>query len=265
MSAAARERPTMGLFELGGKVALVTGSSRGIGEAIATRMAEHGARVVISSRDQAACDTVAARINFERPGSAIAIAADVGRKVDLARLVTEARATFGRIDILVCNAGGIFHHGPTSTLGDDQLQQSWQINVVSNHWLIQLVVPEMIERRDGVILLLSSVAGSRGGPVGTAAYAVTKAADLQLARALAVEYGGANVRVNCLSPGLVRTDMTRHDLDDAAAFAKRNERRPLKRVGEVDEVAGPAVMLASAAGAFITGQSIVIDGGMLIA
>lgn len=254
----------MSLFSLAGKVAVITGSSRGIGRAIAERMAEQGAQVVISSRKAQACDEVAAAINAVRgPGRAIAIAANISSKDDLQHLVDESTRQFGRIDILVCNAASNPYYGPMAGIADAQFRKILDNNIVANHWLINFTAPQMLARKDGAIIIVSSIGGLRGSPV-IGAYCISKAADLQLARNLAVEYGPHNVRVNCIAPGLIKTDFAKALWEDPEALAARTATTPLRRIGEPDEIAGAAVFLASKAGSFVTGQSIVIDGGVTI-
>lgn len=252
------------LFDLTGKVAIVTGSSRGIGKASAEALAAHGAKVVISSRKQDACDEVAAAINAEHgDGTAIAIAASISDKDALARLVAETRAAFGRIDILVCNAASNPYYGSMDGIADDQFRKIIDNNVLSNHWLIQQVAPEMRERKDGAIVIVSSIAGLRGTPT-IGVYGISKAADFQLARNYAVEYGPDNVRVNCIAPGLVKTDFARALWEDPERAKRTNASVPLRRIGEPHEIAGAVVYLASPAAAFMTGQAMVIDGGVTI-
>jgi NAD(P)-dependent dehydrogenase (short-subunit alcohol dehydrogenase family) len=252
------------LFDLTGKVAIVTGSSRGIGKASAEALAAHGAKVVISSRKQDACDEVAAAINAEHgDGTAIAIAASISDKDALARLVAETRAAFGRIDILVCNAASNPYYGSMDGIADDQFRKIIDNNVLSNHWLIQQVALEMRERKDGAIVIVSSIAGLRGTPT-IGVYGISKAADFQLARNYAVEYGPDNVRVNCIAPGLVKTDFARALWEDPERAKQTNASVPLRRIGEPHEIAGAVVYLASPAAAFMTGQAMVIDGGVTI-
>ena len=254
----------MSLFSLAGKVAVITGSSRGIGKAIAQRMAEHGAKVVISSRKAAACDDVAGAINAKHgAGTALSIPANISSKADLQHLADEATRQLGPIDVLVCNAASNPYYGPQSGIADDQFRKILDNNIVANHWLISFVAPQMLERQSGSIIIVSSIGGLRGtGVIG--AYAISKAADMQLARNLAVEYGPRNVRVNCIAPGLIRTDFARALWEDETMLAHRNATTPLRRIGEPDEIAGVAILLASQAGSFITGQSIVVDGGVTI-
>ena len=254
------------LFDLTGKVALVTGSTKGIGRAIACELARHGARVVISSRKAEACQAVAEAINADtagQAGGAVAIPANISHKAELERLVAETRAVLGHIDVLVCNAAVNPHYGPMSGLPDSAFEKILGVNIMSNHWLAQLVLPEMIARRDGAIIIVSSIGGLKGSPV-LGAYCISKAADLQLVRNLAVENGPHNIRVNAISPGLIKTDFARALWEDPDTLARRVQFDPLRRIGEPEEMAGIAVYLASRAGNFTTGQNFVIDGGATI-
>ena len=259
----------MSQFDLAGKVAIVTGSSRGIGRASAIELAEHGAKVVISSRKQEACDAVAADINDRfGDGRAIAVAANISDKAALQTLVDKTRDAFGQIDILVCNAASNPYYGPQAGISDDQFRKILDNNIVSNHWLIAMVASEMRERgakgeEGGSIVIISSIGGLRGSEV-IGAYCISKAADMQLARNLAVEFGPDNVRVNCIAPGLIRTDFARALWEDETRLAERDAATPLRRIGEPEEIAGAVVFLASRAAAFMTGQTIVIDGGVTI-
>ncbi|MEP6967720.1 MAG: SDR family oxidoreductase, partial [Pseudomonadota bacterium] len=219
----------MELFDLSGKAAIVTGSTRGIGRAIAERLAEHGAKVAISSRKAGPCEAVAAGINARRPGAAIAVPANISSKDDLARLVEETRAAFGRIDILVCNAASNPYFGPMSGISDEAFHKILGNNIVSNHWLIHMVAPEMAERKDGAIIIVSSIGGLRGSSL-LGAYAISKAADMQLARNLAQELSPSNIRVNCIAPGLVKTDFARALWDTPEAERRSSEATPLRRL-----------------------------------
>ena len=252
------------LFDLKGKSAIVTGSSRGIGKAIAHRLAEHGANVVISSRKADSCEAVAAEIN-DAVGrkAAVAIPANIAAKEALQQLVDDANRTFGQIDILVCNAASNPYFGPMGQISDDQFMKILQNNIVSNHWLIQMTAPQMRERKSGSIVLISSIGGLKGSAV-LGAYAISKSADMQLARNLALEFGGDNVRVNTIAPGLVQTDFAKALWDNPAILKAYTDHSCLKRIGQPDEIAGMAVFLASPAGAFTTGQTFVIDGGQTI-
>jgi len=252
------------LFDLSGKVAVITGSSRGIGRAIAEQMAVQGARVVISSRKQDACDAVAAEINAAHgAGTATAIAASISSKPALEELVARTRGEVGEVDIVVCNAASNPHYGPMSTITDEAFRKVLDNNVLSNHWLIQMVLPGMIERKDGAIIVVSSIGGLRGSEsIGT--YCISKAADMQLVRNLAVEVGRHNVRANCIAPGLIKTDMARALWDNPENMERYNTSHPMRRIGEPIELAGAAVFLASKAGSYVNGQTIVVDGGSTI-
>ena len=254
----------MRLFDLAGKVAIITGSSRGIGRAAAEQLAAHGAKVVISSRNQESCEEVAEAINAEHgEGSAIAVAANISDKAALRNLVDQARARFGRIDILVCNAASNPYYGPMAGISDDQFRKILDNNILSNHWLVQMVVPEMRERKDGAIVIISSIGGLKGSPV-IGGYNISKAADFQLARNYAVEYGADNIRVNCIAPGVIRTDFARALWEDPEKEKALSRTAPLRRIGEPVEIAGAACFLASAASTFMTGQALVVDGGVTI-
>jgi NAD(P)-dependent dehydrogenase (short-subunit alcohol dehydrogenase family) len=254
----------MSLFDLTGKVALITGSSRGIGKASAEQMAEQGAKVVISSRKAGPCEEVAAAINAKHgEGTAIAVPANISSKEDLQRLVDETNKTFGKIDILVCNAASNPYYGPQAGISDDQFRKILDNNIVSNHWLIQMVVPQMIERKDGAIIIVSSIGGLRGS-TAIGAYCISKAADMQLARNLAHEYGPHNIRVNCVAPGLVKTDFAKALWDTPEGEKRASAGTPLRRLGEPDDLAGAVIYLASRAGAWTTGQTLVVDGGTTI-
>jgi NAD(P)-dependent dehydrogenase (short-subunit alcohol dehydrogenase family) len=255
----------MNLFDLSGRVAVVTGSTRGIGRAMAERLAEHGARVVISARTESSCNEVAAAI-VARHGdrSAIAIPASIGSKEQLQALVDRTRAELGPIGILVCNAASNPYYGPMSGISDEQFRKVLENNILANHWLIQKVVPDMIKARDGAIVVVSSIAGLRGSE-SLGAYGISKAADMQLVRTLAVELGPHNVRVNGLAPGVIRTDFARALWEDPTIEARVTQRCPLRRFGDPDDVAGLAVCLAGPAGRFVTGQTLVVDGGDTVA
>ena len=254
----------MTLFSLAGKVAIITGSSRGIGRAIAERLAEHGAKVVISSRKPEPCAEVRDAINRAHgEGSAISVPANISSKQDLRHLVEETTRQLGKIDVVVCNAASNPYYGPLGGIEDDQFRKILENNVIANHWLINFAVPQMIERREGSIIIVSSIGGLRGSSV-IGAYNVSKAADFQLARNLAVEYGPHNVRVNCIAPGLIKTDFARALWEDPENLKHRTASTPLRRIGEPDEIAGAAVYLASRASSFMTGQAVVCDGGATI-
>lgn len=255
----------MSLFDLAGKSAIITGSSKGIGRAIAEHFAAHGAKVVISSRKPPPCEDVAASINAKHgAGTAIASPANISSRDDLQRLVNDANAAFGKIDIVVCNAASNPYYGPMSGISDDQFAKILSNNIISNNWLMQMVAPQMIERKDGSMIIVSSIGGLRASEV-IGAYCISKAADFQLARNLAAEWGPHNIRVNCIAPGLVKTDFAKALWEDPDRLEATNTRTPLRRIGVPDDIAGAAVFLASRAGAFVTGQTIVADGGATIA
>jgi len=252
------------LFDLTGKVAIVTGSSRGIGLAIAAALAEHGCKVVISSRKQEACDEVAHAINAQHGDNrAIAVAANISSKDDLQNLVDETRKAFGRIDVLVCNAASNPYYGPMAGISDEQFRKILDNNVIANHWLISMIAPEMLERGEGSIIIVSSIGGLTSSTM-IGAYNISKAADFQLARNLAAEFGPKGVRVNCIAPGLVKTDFARALWENPDTLKAVTKTTPLRRIGEPHEIAGAAVYLASPASTFMTGQTMIVDGGSTI-
>ena len=254
----------MSLFDMTGQVAIITGSSRGIGKAIALEMAAQGAKVVISSRKAEACDATAAEINLQfGAGTAIAVPANISSKDDLQNLVNETRRAFGKVTTVICNAASNPYYGPSLGISDDQFRKILDNNIVSNHWLISMTAPEMLERGEGSIVIISSIGGLKGSPI-IGAYCISKAADMQMARNLAVEFGPRGVRVNCIAPGLIRTDMARALWENPDTLKTSTSAACLKRIGEPHEIAGAAVFLASKAGAFTTGQTIVCDGGATI-
>jgi len=248
------------LFDLAGKIAVVTGSSRGIGRAIAERLAEHGARVVVSSRKADACEEVAQGIR-DRGGEAAVIPCHIARKAELQALVDQTAALWGGIDVLVCNAAVNPYFGPAAGIPDDAYDRIMGANVRSNFWLCNMAIPGMADRGGGSVIVVSSIAGLRGTPT-LGVYGLSKAADMQLVRNLAVEWGPRNVRANCIAPGLVRTDFARALWEDPENLRRRTRDTPLQRIGEPDEIAGAAVFLAAPSGSFMTGQTIVIDGGV---
>lgn len=247
------------LFDLTGKVAIVTGSTKGIGLAIAKGMAAHGATVVISSRKRDVCETVAADINASG-GKAIVIPCHVGRKEELQNLVDQTMAQCGGIDICVANAGVNLYVGPAAGVSDDMYERVMGTNVRSNFWLSNMVLPHIAARGGGSFIIISSIAGALGSAT-LGLYGLSKAADIMLAKNIAVEWGPKNVRANAIAPGLVRTDFARALWEDPVRYKKTTRDAPLGRIGEPDEIAGCAVWLASASGAFTTGQAILIDGG----
>lgn len=251
------------MFDLHGRVAVITGSTRGIGLAIAQRMAEFGASVVISSRKEDACVQVADAIR-SAGGTALAIPAHIGDRDALQNLVDRTIAKWGKIDILVCNAAINPHFGPLQTIEDSAFDKIMATNVRSNLWLCNMVIPQMAERKDGAVVVISSIAGLKGNKM-LGAYGISKAAEFELVRSLAVEWGSANVRVNAIAPSIVRTDFARALWENPETYKDAIANYPLGRIGEPDDIAGAAIFLASRAGAFVTGQVIVVDGGVTIA
>ena len=250
------------LFDLSGQVAVITGSSRGIGRAIAEALASAGAKVVISSRKLDKCKEVAAAIN-EAGGEAIAVPCNISHKDQLRALVDKALASWGRIDILVCNAAVNPYYGPLLDIPDDAYDKIMSTNVRSNLWLCNMVIPGMAKRGGGSVIIVSSIAAFIGSRK-LGAYGLSKAADVALARNLAAEWGEANVRVNCINPAIIRTDFARALWENEEVYDKAVQGYALKRIGEAHEIAGAALFLAARASSFMTGQTLVIDGGALL-
>jgi NAD(P)-dependent dehydrogenase (short-subunit alcohol dehydrogenase family) len=246
-------------LSLAGKAAIVTGSTRGIGHAIARRFAEAGAAVVISSRNQETCDAVAAEL-AGAGHRALAVACNVGRPADVEALVARTNDAFGRIDILVCNAATNLSFGPMGTATSDAFDKMISTNVKSVWSLCNLVLPQMAARKDGAAIVISSIAAIYGtATIGL--YGMTKAAEAALVRNYAMEFGPANVRINAILPGLIKTDLSRALWEEPKDLQAQLDRTPLRRIGTPDDIAGLALLLASPAGSFITGQSIIADGG----
>ena len=249
------------LFDLTGKVAIVTGSTKGIGLAIARRMAEHGATVVVSSRKADVCETVAKDIR-DAGGKAVVIPCHVSHKDQLQNLVDRTLAECGGIDIVVANAAVNPYMGPAAGVSDDVYERVMGTNVRSNFWLSNMVCPHLAARGGGSFIIISSIGGLIGSPV-IGLYGISKAADIALVRNIAVEWGPQNVRANAIAPGLVRTDFARALWEDPVRYKKTTRDAPLGRIGEPDEIAGAAIYLASSSGSFTTGQALVIDGGRM--
>jgi len=249
------------LFDLKDKNAIITGSSKGIGKAIAYRMAEHGARVIITSRKIDACEEVANEINSQfGADKAKAIVCNIGDKEQIKNLYAKSKEFYGETSTLVCNAAINPYFGPSMNISDEAFEKTMKSNVQSNFWMCNEVLPDMVSRKSGSIIIVSSIAGLHGSSM-LGAYAISKAADSQLARNIAVEYGRNNIRANCISPGLIKTDFSRTLWENEAILKSATNGSALKRIGMPDEIAGAAVFLASDAGTFTTGQNIVIDGG----
>jgi NAD(P)-dependent dehydrogenase (short-subunit alcohol dehydrogenase family) len=250
------------LFDLTDKSALITGGTRGIGLAIAKAFGAHGARLALASRKAEAC--AAAEDELKAAGiDAVGLPANVSRREEVTDLVARAEAALGGIDIVVGNAGANPVYGPLSGLDDAAFDKVMAVNLRSNLWLAQSTLPGMAARGGGAMILMSSIAALRGSR-NLGAYAIAKAADLQLARNLAVEWGGHGIRVNCILPGLIMTEFAKALWDDPGQRQRAEQRTALGRLGTPEDIAGIAVMLASRAGAFVTGQGIVADGGEVV-
>ncbi len=251
------------MFSLKGKVALVTGSTKGIGKSIAEEMANAGAKVVISSRKAEACTAVAAEFTA-RGQEALAVPCHVGVKTAAQNLVDTVVKHWGGIDILVCNAASNPHFGPLATATDEVFDKIMETNVKSVFWLANMVLPQMDERGGGAMIIISSIGALRGSTV-LGLYGTSKAAEAGLARALAVEWGPKNIRVNTIAPGLIKTDFAKALWSDEVRRKSREASTPMRRIGEPKDIGGVATFLATEAGSFVTGQMIVVDGGVTIA
>ncbi|MBL4891039.1 MAG: SDR family oxidoreductase [Rhizobiaceae bacterium] len=251
------------MFSLKDKVVIITGSSRGIGRSIAEMFAKSGARVVVSSRTQEACAPVVEAIR-SAGGEAISIPCHIGKKEQLQALVDQTKEKWGKIDVLICNAAINPTYGPLSELSDEAFDKIMGTNVRSTLNLCNMVLPGMAENGGGNVVILSSIAALRGNSV-IGAYGISKAAEAALTRNLAVEWGPRGIRINALAPGLVKTDFARALWEDPARLEIAENKTPLRRIGQPDDIAGAALFLACDASSFITGQTIVADGGETIA
>jgi NAD(P)-dependent dehydrogenase (short-subunit alcohol dehydrogenase family) len=250
-------------FDLRGQVAVITGSSKGIGRAAAEIMAALGAKVVISSRKAQVCEEVAAGIR-KAGGEAITIACNISRRDEIAGLVKGTIEKWGRIDTLVCNAAVNPYFGPLAGISDDAFDKIMSSNIKSNLWLCNLALPHMVEQGGGSVIIVSSIGGLRGS-AQLGAYGISKAADMQLTRSLAVEWSPKGVRINCVAPGLVRTDFARALWEDPERLKRTVATAPLRRIGEPNEIGGVIAFLASKASSFMTGTVVIADGGVTIA
>ena len=252
----------MSIFNMTGKVAIVTGSTRGIGRAIVEEMARAGAKVVVSSRKAEACEKSVAEL-AAAGHEAIALACNVGFKDQCQTLVDKALSTWGRIDALVLNAAINPYFGSMQEMSDEVFDKMISTNLKAQLWLCKMVCPQMAERGEGAIVIISSIAALRGNSM-QGMYGLCKAADIQLARNLALEWGAKGIRANAISPGLIKTDFAKVLYEDPERLKRRLSAIALGRLGEARDIAGLAVCLASDAGRFITGQNIVADGGETI-
>ena len=250
------------LFDLNGKVALLTGASKGMGRCMAEAMADHGATVVVSSRKLDQCQEVVDGINARHgEGRAHAASCNIGRKDELQALVDHTRELAGPVDILCGNAGVNVHYGPMSEIPDNAYDKIMESNVRSNHWLAQMVLPDMVAKGAGSIMFTSSIGAFKPSlTLGT--YGISKLALIGLVRNLALEFGPSGVRVNAICPGLVKTDFARALWEDPAAEKRVNQDTPLRRLGEPEDLAGTAVFLASDASRYMTGQALTVCGGI---
>ena len=252
------------LFDLCDQAALITGSSRGIGRAIAERMAEAGARVTISSRKADVCQLVTEEINQRfGMGTALSAPCNIDDRQQLQSLVDTTREQLGPIDILVCNAAVNPNFGPSLGISDEAYEKILRCNVLANHWLCQMVLPEMQARGKGRVIVVSSITGL-AGQAELGAYGISKAATMQMVRNLAREYGRYGITVNAIAPGMIKTDFSRALWEDEASYKRICAAASLRRGAEPDEVAGAAIFLAAKSGSFVTGQSLVVDGGVLV-
>jgi len=251
------------LFDLSGQVAIVTGSTKGIGKAIAARFAQYGAKVVVSSRKAEVCEQVTEEINRDwaaRGGEAWSFPCHVGDKNRLRALVDETKAKWGRIDICVPNAGVNPYYGSSVDMPDSAFDKIFEINVRSTYWLCHMCLPTMVEQGSGNIIIIASVSGLKGN-VDLSAYTVSKVAEHQIARNLAVEYGPKGIRANAIAPGLIKTDFAQALWTDPKRLEKVNRSVPMRRLGDPNEIAGAALFLASKAGSYTTGQVLNVCGG----
>ncbi|MAR95323.1 MAG: short-chain dehydrogenase [Gammaproteobacteria bacterium] len=254
----------MSLFNLKNKSILITGSSRGIGKSIAQHCALHGANVVISSRKFDMCQKTADEINRNVDEDlAFPIAASISEENQLSELVIKTRDKFGKIDVLICNAATNPFMGSMLDMPNEKFDKVMNNNIKSNQILCNLVLPEMIERKDGSIIIISSIAAIKGSPI-LGAYNISKAADVMIVKNIAAEFGHKNIRANSIAPGLIKTDFAKALWENPDILKSVLTNTPMQRIGEPDEIAGVAVMLASEAGSYINGQTIVVDGGTTI-
>ena len=254
----------MSIFNLENKSILITGSSKGIGKAIAFQCAEHGAKVIISSRKSDICIQTADEINTDI-GKEVAfpIPANISDDSQLKNLVNETIKKIGKIDVLVCNAATNPFMGSMLDMPIEKFDKVMHNNIRSNQVLCNLVLPEMVNREDGSIIIISSIAAIKGSPI-LGAYNISKAADVMIVKNIAAEFGNKNIRANSIAPGLIKTDFAKALWENPDILKSVLKSTPMQRIGEPDEIAGVAVMLASDAGNYINGQTIVVDGGTTI-
>jgi NAD(P)-dependent dehydrogenase (short-subunit alcohol dehydrogenase family) len=250
------------MFELKDQVAIVTGASRGIGRAIAMDIARAGARVMVSSRKLEACAAVVDEIRAFG-GEAAAVACNISDKAQLQTLVDTAVETWGRLDIVVCNAAVNPYFGPMSAMPDDAYDKVMNTNVRSNFWLCNMAAPHMVANQGGSFIIVSSIGGGQGSAT-LGVYGISKAADYALTRNLAIEWGPRGLRANCIAPGLIKTDFSKALWKNPELLANVERGTPVRRIGLPEDVGGVAVFLASREAAYITGQVLVVDGGITV-
>ena len=253
----------MSLFSLKDKSILITGSSKGIGKSIAHQSALMGARVIISSRKLDACEATAKEINDDI-GEEVAfpIACNIADDDQLKNLVDKTIYTLGSIDTLICNAATNTFMGSMLDMSIEQFDKVMHNNIRSNQLLCNLCLPNMIEKEDGSIIIISSIAAIKGSPI-LGAYNISKAADVMIVKNIAAEFGHKNIRANSIAPGLIKTDFAKGLWENPDILKTVLHTNPMKRIGDPDEIAGAAIMLSSKAGTYINGQTIVIDGGTI--
>lgn len=253
----------MSLFDLTGKVAVVTGATKGIGLGVARQLAAHGARLVVSSRTQADCDRLADELNAQfGAGGVIArgVACDLDKLDDVERLAIAARAAFGAVDILVCNAAALAFIGAAAATPPDVFERLLNTNIHHNFRLCESLRADIAARGGGSIVLIGSSAG-HAASANLLAYGVAKAGVSHMARCLADEMAGENIRVNCVAPGLIRSHASTPVWSNAKVMNELVGAIPLKRIGEPDDIAGAVIFLCSAAGCYVTGETLLVDGG----
>ena len=250
-------------FDLSGRVAIVTGSTKGIGRGVAECLVQCGARVVVSSRSQSDCERVAAELNARYPGrDCLGARCDVADTESIHAFVQRVIGRAGGIDVLVCNAARMPRLVPFGAAADEEFVAQFETNVVKTLRLCLDVAPSMQSRGGGSIVLIGSRTGIAPAPQQLA-YSVAKAAETHLARNLAAHLAPQNIRVNCIAPGLIRSDSSSVVFDDPVALAAFTRDIPLRRGGEPHEIGGAVAFLASAAGAYVTGVTIPVDGGVV--
>ena len=250
------------MFDLSGQVAVITGSSRGIGRSIAESMARAGARVVISSRKADACEKVVAAIR-DTGGEAIAVPCNISDPAQLKNLVDKTVEAWGGLNILVCNAAVNPYFGPMETMPEEAYDKIMNCNLKSSFLLSRMAGPLMAKAGGGSIIIVSSIGGHQGSDT-LAVYGMAKAADFSLVKSLAIEWGPRGIRANCIAPGLIKTDLSRVLWENPKLLKNVEEGTPVRRIGQPDDIGGVAVFLASKAAAYLTGQTIVVDGGLTI-